>query len=168
MVPIQLVETLVAFKLADHVLVEADPHLPADLFPAIQLGTMNPQPLGDLAGESRRQRLKHLGGPAQAPHGHEVGVSVVVQAGFEAIGVAFVELVGSHHPLDLVAVQGVVVGRQARPEAGDLQDHLGSVEAQELDVAGRLVVVPDAGHDGGVDVTLQTGRIGSATGPTGD
>ncbi len=70
------------------------------------------------------------------------------------------KLVGAHHAANLVAPALVVEARDARPEAGDLEDQLGAVELQELDVVGDLEVLPDVVGDGAADVALQVGVVG--------
>jgi hypothetical protein len=67
-----------------------------------------------------------------------------------------VELVGSHHARDLVAPLALVVGRDAREEAGDLEQQLGAVGIQELVIVGDLVIAPDVVGDRGIDVALAT------------
>jgi len=66
-----------------------------------------------------------------------------------------VELVRPHDAVNLVAAARLVQRRDARPEARDLEDQLGAVELQELEVARHLVVLPDVVGDRGPDVTLQ-------------
>jgi hypothetical protein len=120
-VPVQLLQLPVALELADDVaVVEGDAQLAADLLPALQLLGGQAEPLGQLGAAVLGEQLQGLQGPAQDPGGHHVGVSVVVQAGLVAAGVAIVVLVWAHHPADLVAVEGVVVAGDAGPEAGDL------------------------------------------------
>ena len=68
-------------------------------------------------------------------------------------------LVGADNPPDHVPIAGRVEGGDARPEAGDLDEHLRAIEGQELDVVGRLVVQPDVVCDRGVDVSLETGVV---------
>ena len=92
--------------------------------------------------------------PAQHPDRHQVRVGVVVETRLVGPRVAVVVLVGPHHAADHVAVAGVVVGRDAGPEAGDLEEQLGAVEGDEADVGGRLVVEPDVVGDRDVDVAL--------------
>ena len=69
------------------------------------------------------------------------------------------ELVGAHDAVDIVAVPLFVVVGYRRPEAGDLQHHLGPVVEQELEVVGDLVVAPDVVEDGGVYVPLVVGEV---------
>ena len=73
--------------------------------------------------------------------------------------VLLVELVGAHDAMDLVAVALGVVVRDRAPEAGDLEHHLGAVVAQEVEVVGRLVVVPDVVEDRRVDVALAVAEV---------
>src|SRR6516164_7850162 len=69
------------------------------------------------------------------------------------------ELVWTHHAVDLVALTlGVEVGDRG-PEARDLEHHLGAVVAQEREVPGRLVVVPGVVEDRRVDVALVAAEI---------
>ena len=56
-------------------------------------------------------------------------------------------LVGTDHPADHVAIASRVVCGDARPEASDLDEDLRAEEGQELDVVGRLVVLPDVVGD---------------------
>src|SRR5660397_101927 len=61
----------------------------------------------------------------------------------------------THDPQYLVAVQLPIVGGDAGPKAGDLQDHFRAVEAHELRVTGGLIVLPDVVGHGSVYVPLQ-------------
>jgi hypothetical protein len=70
------------------------------------------------------------------------------------------ELVRAHDAVYLVAVALGVEVSDRRPEARDLQHHLGSVVQQELEVAGRLVVAPDVVEDVRAHVPLVVGKIG--------
>src|SRR5919198_6077736 len=65
------------------------------------------------------------------------------------------KLVGAHHAADLVAPPLAIERGDARPEAGDLEDQLGAVELQELDIVRDLEVLPDVPGDGAADVALQ-------------
>ena len=69
------------------------------------------------------------------------------------------KLVRAHHAADLVAPALVIERGEARPEAGDLEDQLGAVELQKLDVVRDLEVLPDVVGDGAADVALQVGVV---------
>ena len=68
-------------------------------------------------------------------------------------------LVGAHHAVDLVAVERLVVGGEAGEETRDLEEHLGAVRRQELDVPRALPVLPDVVGDGRIDVALQVADV---------
>src|SRR5919108_375620 len=68
-------------------------------------------------------------------------------------------LMSSHRAADLVAPPVAIERGDARPEAGDLEDQLGAVELQELDVVRDLEVLPDVPGDGAADVALQVGVV---------
>ena len=70
------------------------------------------------------------------------------------------KLVGTHHAADLVAPALVIEARDARPEAGDIEDQLRAVGMQKLDVVSDLEVLPDVIGDGAADVALQVGVVG--------
>ena len=70
------------------------------------------------------------------------------------------ELVRSHHPMDLPAIAIRVEVRDRGPEARDLEHHLGAVVAQEVDVVRGLVVLPDVVEDRRVDVALVAREVG--------
>ncbi len=128
--------------------------------PSLEFLRGDDQPLCEVARRRRWQPLEHVEGAAQAPHRHEVRIRVVVEAGLGAAGVRLVVLVGAHHTLDLVAVERGVVGGDAGPEAGDLEDHLRPEEAQELEIAAGEVVLPHVVGDRGVDVSLPVRGVG--------
>src|SRR5829696_10071697 len=69
------------------------------------------------------------------------------------------ELVRTHDAVDLVPPAIRVEPDYGRPEAGDLQHHLGSVAEQELVVLSRLVVVPDVVEDGRIHMPLVVGEV---------
>ena len=69
------------------------------------------------------------------------------------------ELVGAHHAVNLIAPPRVIELRQARPEAGDLEQQLGAVALQKLDIVGDLKVLPDVIGDGAAHVALQVGMV---------
>ena len=116
--------------------------------------------------ETGGSALEHVEGATEAPDGHDVRVGVVVEAGLVAVRVALVVLVGTHHAADAVAVLDVVIGRDRRPEPGDLEHHLCAEEAQELEVARRLEVLPDVVGDRRVDVALEVRRVRRSNDPT--
>src|SRR3984893_7421798 len=160
-VPVELLEILVSLELADDaVAVKRDEHPAAHVRPRAQLlvaeAQLPAQRVGPRSGEEREDLL---GGVAQPRH-HDVGVGVVAQAALSGIGVFLVELVRSHHAVDLVALAlGVEVGDRG-PEARDLQHHLGAVVAHEGQVLGGLEVVPDVVEDRRVDVPLVVAEVG--------
>jgi hypothetical protein len=159
--PVELLEAVVAVELADDtVVVEADAHPAADVVPAVQLVGGQAELIPQLPRLVVREQVEDVERPADDPDGHHVRVRVVVQAGHVGPGVAVVVLVGTHHPRDLVPVERVVVRREAGQEPGDLDDHRRRPEAQELDVAGDLVVAPRVVGDGDVDVALEAGVVG--------
>ena len=118
------------------------------------------KPRRELGAAHVGEQIEHVQRPAEHPHGHDVGVGVVVEAGFRCIRIAVVKLVGPHHAANLVAPALVVECGDARPEAGDLEDQLRAVELQKLDVVGDLEVLPDVVGDGAADVALQVGVVG--------
>ena len=69
------------------------------------------------------------------------------------------ELVRTHDAMDLVPPAIRVELGDGRPEAGDLQHHLGTIGLQEGLVAGGLVVLPDIPGDGRVHVALAVGAV---------
>src|SRR5215216_744226 len=69
------------------------------------------------------------------------------------------ELVRTHDAMDLVSATIRVKLGDGRPEAGDLQHHLGTVAEQEFVVLGRLVVPPDVVEDGRIDVPLVVAEV---------
>src|SRR5918995_1163699 len=69
------------------------------------------------------------------------------------------ELVWTHDAMDLVPPAIRVELGDGRPEAGDLQHHLGTVTEQEFVVLGRLVVPPDVVEDGRIDVPLVVAEV---------
>jgi hypothetical protein len=119
-----------------------------------QLGGVQCEALPQLVASRGGERVEHVAGPQQQPHGHHVGVGVVVDPRFGRARVAGAVLVGAHHAADAEAVAGGVVGRQVGEEAGDLQQGLGAVVGEELPVAGGLVVLPEVVGHGQPDVAL--------------
>src|ERR1044071_4914312 len=71
------------------------------------------------------------------------------------------ELVGSHHAMNLVAPALLVESRDTRPEARDLDDQLGAVSLQKLDIVGDLVILPDVPDDGAPYMALKVSIIGN-------
>src|SRR5918999_4333428 len=69
------------------------------------------------------------------------------------------ELVWTHDAMDLVPPAIRVELGDGRPEAGDLQHHLGTVAEQEFVVLRRLVVAPDVVEDGSVNVPLVVAEV---------
>src|SRR5215211_3212100 len=69
------------------------------------------------------------------------------------------ELIRTHDAMDLVPPAIRVELGDGRPEAGDLQHHLGTVAEQEFVVLGRLVVPPDVVEDGRIDVPLVVAEV---------
>ena len=69
------------------------------------------------------------------------------------------KLVGAHHAVNLIAPALVIETRDARPEAGDLENQLGAVELQKLDIVSDLKVLPDVVGDGAAHVALQVGVV---------
>ncbi len=154
-VPVELLELLIALELADDaVAVKRDVHLAAHLAPLRDLlvaeADLRAQRVAPAAGQQSQYRLRLVADPGD----HDVRVGVVAQPALRGAGVLFVKLVGTHDAVDLVAVALGVVVRDRAPEARDLEHHLGAVVAQEVEVVGRLVVVPDVVEDRRVDVAL--------------
>ena len=159
-VPVELRELLVSLELADDaVAVERHEHLAAHLRPCgdLVVGELDPAP--QRLGAARREEAEDRRGGGADPGDHDVGVGVVAQPALRRPRVLLVELVGSHHPVDLVAVARGVVVRERGPEAGDLEHHLRPVVEHELDVAGRPVVVPDVVEDRRVHVALVVAEV---------
>src|ERR671919_471666 len=69
------------------------------------------------------------------------------------------ELVRTHDAMDLVPPAIRVELGDGRPEAGDLQHHLGTVAEQEFVVLGRLIVPPDVVENGRIDVSLVVAEV---------
>jgi hypothetical protein len=69
------------------------------------------QPCPQRLGAAVRQQRQQLVGNVAQPRHHDVGVGVVAQPAVRRIRVFVVELVGTHHAVDLVALPpGVEVG----------------------------------------------------------
>ncbi len=159
--PVELFELLVALELADHaVAVEHDEHLAAHVVPSVKLLLVERE-LGPQGLPSRcRQQRECLERALREPCRHHVGVRVVVQPGSVRVRVSVVVLVGAHHATDLVPIARAVVGGQRCEEACDLDDELRAVEAQERQIAGDLVVLPDVVGDRQTDVALAVRVVG--------
>ena len=67
----------------------------------------------------------------------------------------------THHPKDFIAVEVGIVGGDAPPEPGDLQNHFRPVKGQELEIIGHLEIVIDIVGNGRIDVVLQVGVVGN-------
>ncbi len=146
--PVQLGEVLIPLKLAnDAVTVEHETHLAADVFPVGELGVVQRQAFAQLAAPGLGQEIDQLERSTQDPDGHHVGVGVVIQTRGHGSEIALVVLVRAHHTQDLVSVECRIVPGDARPKAADLEDHLRPVVDHEVDVARRLVVLPDVVGD---------------------
>ena len=160
-VPVQLLELVVALELAQHpVGVEGHEHATAHLPPGVELVVGQPEPGPQRGTAARRQQVEHLRCDVGDPGHHDVGVGVVAQAALRRARVPLVELVGTHHAVDLVAVACRVVVRDRGPEPGDLQHQLGAVVAQELQVVSGPIVLPHVVEDRGVDVALVVTEVG--------
>ena len=159
-VPIEVRELPVSLELADDALaVERHQHLAAHVPPRGDLVVGQPEPGPQRPGAARRQQVENLRRGGADPRDHDVGVGVVPKAPLLRPRVLLVELVGPHHPMDLIAIAFGVVMRERGPEAGDLQHHLRPVVEHELGVAGRLVVVPDVVEDRGVHMALVVAEV---------
>ena len=154
--PVELFEALISFELAQYSLVmPAEAHLSADVLPALDFLSGNVQEVQQLAAPAVGQHAHAFEGVLEHPDNHYVGVGVVVQARLVPPGIAVVVLVGPHYPAYVESVTCSVVGRQARPELGDLEDDFRAVLVEKIQVAGRLVVLPGVVGDGGVGMALQ-------------
>ena len=151
---------LVALELADDAIgVEGHEHLAAHLLPCAHLlvaeADLRPQGIAAARGEQLEHRLRRLADPRH----HDVRVGVVAQASLGRVRMLLVELVRAHDPVDLPPVALRVVVGDGAPEARDLQQHLGAVVAEELEVVGRVVVAPDVVEDRRVDVALVAAEV---------
>ena len=80
--PIQLGELFVALELADDsVVMKRHIHPTADLVPADDLFLRQCQPRHERFATHVWEQVEHLQRPPQHPHGHDVGIGVVLQAG---------------------------------------------------------------------------------------
>ena len=139
---------------------EDEPHLAALVLPALDLRSADGEALPEIGAAIGGKQLEQVESSAEHPDRHDVRVCVVVEAGCRRGRVRVVVLVGTHHAADLVAVERAVVAGDRAPEARDLDDQLRPEAAQEAEVAGDLVVLPDVVGDRGVDVPLQRGIVG--------
>ena len=154
--PVQVEEVAVTRELADHpVLGDRNRHPSRDVLPPQLLDRVELERLDQLVAADGRQRREHVAGPVQEPHRHDVGVGVVVDAGFACARIARRVLVGTHDAADPVPVGGRVVDGDVGEEPRDLEHHLGAVVGEELQIAGGLVVLPDAVGHGETDVALK-------------
>ena len=154
--PIELTQVFVALELADDpIVMERYIHPATDIAPARDLLRRQAKPRREFGATHVGKQVEHLQRPAKHPHSHDVGIGVVVEAGRCRIRIAVVKLVGTHHAADLVASAIVIEARDARPEAGDIEDQLRTVGMQKLDIAGDLEVLPDVMGDGTAYVALQ-------------
>ena len=83
---------------------EGDEHLAAHLIPRAQLVVGEPEANPQGGASAPRQQVEHPWGSGRDPGSHQVGIGVVAQSTFVRPGVALVELVGTHHPVDLIPV----------------------------------------------------------------
>ncbi len=152
---------LVAFELTDDVAV-VEPHdeLPRDLVPPLDLLPHQPDPFGQTGPMQVREGFEHLRGRCEQPRDHHVRVGVVAETLTIPIGILGVELVGSHHSDDLVAIGDRIPLRDGGPEPRDLEEHLGAIAGEELHVPRDEEVHPGVVGDCDVDVTLAEGRVG--------
>ena len=121
---------------------EGHEHPAGHLAPERRLTGTQTKALGELHPPPQGQGLEDVERPPQYPHRHHIRVGVVVHPLILGLGVTRVELVGPHHPTDDEAVRVVVVSGERGPVAGDVQDHLRALLLEEVQVTGRLVVVP--------------------------
>ncbi len=158
--PVQLLKLIETVELADDpVAVERDVHPAADLVPSRQLVIAQPKVGPYVPAMGQGQQPQGIDGAGEHPGRHDVGVRIVVDAGHVRVGVALVELVGTHHSKDLVPIAPFVVLDLAGPEPRDLDQHLGPVERHEVHVARDLVVVPYIVGDGETDVAFKVRMV---------
>src|SRR5205814_7849778 len=69
-------------------------------------------------------------------------------------GIGVMELVRADHAANFITSALRVEARDARPEASDLDQHLGAVLAHEVAIAGREIILPDVERDRGADMAL--------------
>ena len=121
----------------------------------VDLRSADGEALPELGAAIGGKQLEQIERPAEHPDRHHVRVRVVVEAGCRCGRVGVVVLVGTHHAADLVAVErAVVAGDRAQKRA--ISRIISAPEiAQEPEVAGDLVVLPDVVGDRGVDVPLE-------------
>jgi hypothetical protein len=158
--PVELLETLVALELADQAIaMERNEHPRRDVSPPVEVVGAQLQPIHQLVTALRRKDIEHVERPEQRPGGHHVRVGVVVDAVLRLARIAGVEFVRPHDATNHVSVLGPVVGGDARPEPGDLEEQLGAELDHEVAIAGHLVVLPHVVGDRDAHVTLAVRRV---------
>src|SRR6185437_13823835 len=83
-----------------------------------------------------------------------------MQAALSGIGILLMELVRTHHAVNLIALARWVVVRDRLPEPGNFQHHFRALLGEEGMVVRSLVVVPDVIEDRRVDVPLIVAEVG--------
>jgi len=70
-----------------------------------------------------------------------------------------VKFVGTHYSANLIAPALVIETRYARPKACDIENQLGALEDQKLQIVGDLKVLPDVVGDSAAHVALEIGIV---------
>src|ERR1700730_7371147 len=158
--PVQFLQVFVTLELADDpVAMEGHEHPAAYLLPLPDPRDARPQPVPQEGAAAFGEHLEQRGRGLHQPGHHDVRIGVVAQSRFIGARILLVELVGTHHAVDLVAITLRVEMRDARPEASYLEHHLGAVLEQKVLVGSGLKVMPDVVEDGRVHVALDAAQV---------
>ena len=101
------------------------------------------------SADPNREVVEQLKRATHGPGRHDVGVGVVVDPHGGGAGIGVMELVRADHAANFVTSALRVEARDARPEASDLEQHLGAVLAHEVAIAGREIILADVERDPG-------------------